>query len=327
LPPVRATDDEHLLLELVEQRIREVASSAPPPVGDAALHLITAGGKRVRPMVLLHAAGVGPLRNGNVVDLAAAAELVHNASLLHDDVIDEANLRRGRPTSRTVWGNAHSVLAGDHLMAAALELLEASVVPGVLRSMLATMRRLVAAEVVQLAHRGKLLPDIERYEQVIRGKTAALFSGCADAGARAGGADEEICRALTGYGEEAGMAFQLFDDLLDLSGTPDELGKSMFNDIAQGVATLPVVLAAQRRPELAHEIMEAARTSDSSSRDLEAIVDSVRHWVEATGAADETRALAHLHIERALTSLVSLGDRAERRQLEALAMAMINRSN
>lgn len=317
--------DEQLLLEQVEERIREVARVAPPPVGDVALHLIAAGGKRVRPRVVLHASKVGPEPYGSVVDLAAAAELVHNASLLHDDVIDDAPLRRGRPAARKLWGNAHSVLAGDHLMACALELLEDSGVPGVLRSMLTTMRRLVAAEVVQLAHRGKLLPDLDHYDQVIRGKTAALFAWCADAGARAGNADEEICRALAAYGEEAGMAFQLFDDLLDLSGSTEELGKSLFADLAQGVATLPVVLAVERRPELGREILALANATGESPEDLEALVSSVRRGVHEMGAAEETRDLARQHIQRARQALIALGDRPERRQLDALAGAMIDR--
>lgn len=322
-PTVQGWDDEHEVLEQVERRLREVAIEAPQPVGDVALHLIEAGGKRVRPRVVVHASRVGGAPNGSVVDLAAAAELVHNASLLHDDVIDEAPMRRSRPTARRLWGNAHSVLAGDHLMACALEILEDTDVPGVLRSMLATMRRLVAAEVVQLAHRGRLLPDREHYYQVVRGKTAALFSWCADAGARAGGADEAICRALAEYGEEAGMAFQLFDDLLDLSGSAEEMGKSLLTDIAQGVATLPVVLAAQQQPHLVDEIMAAGQGRDGS--DLEALVSSVRHWVEETGAGAETRRLAREHIARAKSSLRPLGDRPERARLEQLAQGMIDR--
>jgi len=324
---VLARKDEQLILDQVESRIAEVASNAPPPVGEVAMHLISAGGKRVRPRVVVHASRVGNQPNGNVVDLAVAAELVHNASLLHDDVIDEAPLRRGRPTARKLWGNAHSVLAGDHLMACALELLEDNEVPGVLRSMLGTMRRLVKAEIVQLAHRGKLLPDLDAYYQVVRGKTAALFSWCADAGARAGGTDEEICRALAEYGEEAGMAFQLFDDLLDVEGSSEEMGKSLFADIAQGVATLPVVLAAQRQPELLQEIMGTFQSPESSNGDIESLIGTVRKCIVDTGAAAETRELAQQHIDRALRALVPLGERPERRHLDDLATAMINRKS
>ena len=324
---VIARNDEKLLLERVEFRIREVASAAPPPVGDVALHLIEAGGKRVRPRVVVHASKVGDRQVGDLVDLAVAAELVHNASLLHDDVIDEAPLRRGRKTARKLWGNAHSVLAGDHLMACALELLEDNEVPGVLRTMLTTMRRLVEAEVVQLAHRGKLLPNLDTYYQVVRGKTAALFSWCADAGARAGGAEEQICRALADYGEEAGMAFQLFDDLLDIEGSAEEMGKSLFADIAQGVATLPVVLAAQRQPELLQAIMDAFQAPEVEHDNVESLVGSVHECIANTGAAEETRVLAQRHIDRARNALVPLGGRPERLQLDALAQAMINRNS
>lgn len=324
---VLARNDEKHLLERVEIRIREVASEAPSPVGDAALHLIEAGGKRVRPRVLIHASRVGDRQLGDIVDLAVAAELVHNASLLHDDVIDEAPLRRGQKTARRLWGNAHSVLAGDHLMACALELLEDNEVPGVLRTMLATMRRLVTAEVVQLAHRGKLLPNLDTYYQVVRGKTAALFSWCADAGARAGGAEEPICRALSEYGEEAGMAFQLFDDLLDIEGSAEEVGKSLFTDIAQGVATLPIVLAAQREPRLLQEIMDAFQAPEGNHRDVESLIDTVRGRIASTGAAQETRVLAQQHIDKARSALVPLDGRPERRQLDELAKTMINRNS
>lgn len=310
------------VLARVESRLREVAADAPAPVGEAAVHLVEAGGKRVRPQVLVLSSQVAGRSTGDVVDLAAAAELVHNASLLHDDVIDEAELRRGRPTSREVWGNAHSVLAGDHLMAAALELLEDSPVPGVLRTMLATMRRLVAGEVVQLAHRGKLLPDLDHYYQVVRGKTAALFSWCADAGARAGGADEAVCKALADYGEEVGVAFQLCDDLLDLSGSTEELGKSLLADLEQGVATLPVVLAAEKHPELGQAL--AAKLEDRKNG-INALVPKVRQWVRETGADEKTHALAQSHIDRALEALTPLENEPMRATLDALAQGMINR--
>lgn len=330
LPTANAAETEAVarMLELVEGRLRSVAGDAPSPVGEAALHLVSAGGKRVRPRVLLHAArvGGGPLRVDTVVDLAVAAELVHNASLLHDDVIDEADLRRGRPSARAAWGNAHAVLAGDHLMAGAFELLERAAVPTALASMIATIRRLVAAEVVQLAHRGRLLPDLDHYYRVVRGKTAALFAWCADAGARAGAADEDVCRALTEYGEELGVAFQLWDDLLDIEGTAEELGKSLLTDLEQGVGTLPVILAAEVRPELARALVEAgAEASRRGGGGLEGLVPRVRRWVDETGAAERTRALAEEHVARARASLVPLGELPERGVLEGLALRMVRR--
>jgi octaprenyl-diphosphate synthase len=318
VPPADEPED---ILDQVEARIRAVASTAPPPIDAVAGHLITAGGKRVRPRVVLYAGTVGGERIGDVVSLAAAAELIHNASLLHDDVIDEAPLRRGRPASRVIWGNARSVLAGDHLMACALELLEDAGVPGALRSMLATMRRLVEAEVVQLAHRGAILPDVSVYERVIRGKTAALFSWCAHAGARAGGADDVVCQALAEYGEELGVAFQLLDDVLDLDGSPEELGKSLFADIAQGVATLPVVLATQGRPELARKILAHVGSGDP----IEPLIEEVWRGVRETGADVETRRLAALHVERARSALGALGGSPARQSLDEFAVIMLER--
>ncbi len=325
-PKSKIQSQDEVLVQ-IEARIREVSAEAPTPVGDVALHLVTAGGKRVRPRVVIHAAEVGGHIANDLIDIATAAELVHNASLLHDDVIDDAPFRRGRPTARTVWGNAHSVLAGDHLMAAALELLEACRIPSVLRSMLATMRRLVRAEVIQLAHRGRLLPDHDLYDQVIRGKTAALFSWCADAGARAGSADKDVCSALATYGEELGVAYQLCDDLLDLAGTPEELGKSLFTDIAQGVATLPIVLAAQRQPALKKTLIAYTKRAPERHKasSLESLVATVKEAVVETGAATETLILARGHIDRAHDALDPLGDRPERRILDDLAESMLDR--
>lgn len=314
------------LLDRVESRIHEVAANAPPPVGDVALHLITAGGKRVRPRVVIHACDVGGSCVEDVVDLAAAAELVHNASLLHDDVIDDAPLRRGRPTARMQWSNAFSVLAGDHLMASALEILDDSSVDGVLRTMLSTMRRQVRAEVIQLAHRGKLLSDRDLYYQVIRGKTASLFSWCADAGAKAGGAAQAVCGALAEYGEELGVAFQLYDDLLDLNGSSQELGKSLFTDIAQGVSTLPVVIATEHDEDLAERLITHAALGDARrAADTEELISHVKRVVAATGAAEETRELARQHVDRAHKALEPLDARPERKLLDELADSMLDR--
>jgi octaprenyl-diphosphate synthase len=330
ITPGVATDDEPLAAPLarVEMRLREVASDAPPPVGEAALHLVAAGGKRVRPRVLLHAARVGSRQNDAVVELAVAAELVHNASLLHDDVIDEAPFRRSRPAARVLWGNAHSVLAGDHLMAGAFEVLESAGVPGALGSMIATIRRLVAAEVVQLAHRGALLPDERTYYAVVRGKTAALFAWCAETGARASGASPSVSAALASYGEEVGVAFQICDDLLDLSGSQDELGKSLLADLQQGIATLPLVLAARERPELASAFAAtgvAHRAGPGSDPgDLARLVKTL---AEETGALEAARSRAREHVGRARAALQPLGDSPAHAVLDSLALGMLDRTS
>jgi octaprenyl-diphosphate synthase len=316
---------DRVVLEDIEGRIREVAGRAPEPVGEVALHLVTAGGKRVRPQIVVHASHVGPGPRANVVDVAAAAELVHNASLLHDDVIDEAPLRRGRETARMRWGNAHSVLAGDHLMSCALGLLLDCGVPGLVRTMLTTMGRLVEAEVVQLAHRGRLLPDETQYYRVVRGKTAALFAWCADAGARAGAAEEAVCTALADYGEEIGVAFQILDDLLDLSGSSEELGKSLFTDIAQGVATLPVVLTAQRLPAAAESILALADQENKDDGEVAEVARRLRHWAEETDAIEDSREIARHHVDNALRALQPLGDHPTRGQLSELATTMMDR--
>jgi len=192
--------------------------------------------------------------------------------------------------------------------------------------MIGTIRRLVQAEVVQLAHRGKLLPDLDHYYRVVRGKTAALFAWCADVGARAGGADQAVCDSLRQYGEEVGVAFQMCDDLLDIDGSVEELGKSLLADLQQGVAGLPVILATEKRPELGADLVEQGRAAaGSEDGDLSDLVPRVRQWVKETGADEQTRKLALEHVERARGALEPLGDLPVRAVLDGLALRMVHR--
>jgi octaprenyl-diphosphate synthase len=218
------------------------------PVGvipNLAAHLIDAGGKRIRPLITLAAARAVAAGGGGerAQKLAAAVEFIHTATLLHDDVVDESALRRGKAAANRVWGNAASILVGDFLFARAFNLMVES---GDLRilDLLARASSVIAeGEVMQLANAND--PDIAdaQYMQIIAAKTAALFAAAAKAGAMAAGADDRVAEAFDVYGRELGLAFQLVDDALDYDGRAAAMGKNAGDDFREGKPTLPVILA------------------------------------------------------------------------------------
>jgi octaprenyl-diphosphate synthase len=257
------------------ERLVEQATGGPAPLPEAAQQLVLAGGKRVRPIAtLLAAKACGSSDLTRAVQLAAAVELIHSATLLHDDVIDEGEERRGRPASRMLWGNLVSVLSGDLLLTAALELVQASGVEGAMADTLETMRHLIGGEVSQLKARGRDDLGIDGYLEIARGKTASLFANACRSGARVAGAAPAQIDALGEFGHHVGIAFQIVDDVLDLVGIPHEVGKRLGHDLADGKTTLPLALAleedaASLRPLLitarAGDTISAARVSEAAS--------------------------------------------------------------
>jgi len=252
------------VLPIVEAQLLSATRgpNAPAPLDEAARHLVASGGKRVRPVTALlvtSACGGDPRL---ATPMAAAAELVHSATLLHDDVIDEGAERRGRPSTRVLWGNLVSVLSGDMLLTQALELVESAGVPGVMGDLLATLHALIAGEVAQLKARGREDVGLEGYLEVVRGKTASLFAFACRAGARAARADASVIDAVGRFGAEVGVAFQVVDDVLDLSGDPRAVGKRLGADLAEGKTTLPLALALARDPVPLRDLLPRARTGD-----------------------------------------------------------------
>ena len=200
----------------------------PRAVHAASAHLVALGGKRLRPMCVALAARIGSGFDARARALAVAVELVHNATLLHDDVVDLGNTRRGAATSRAVWGNAVSIFAGDWLLVDALRRVRAAEVPGTLERLLDVIDEMIQAESLQLERRGRLETGRETWERVVEGKTAALFRWAMYAGGRAGGLGERAADALERYGHHLGVAFRAVDDLLDLAGEAATTGKALF---------------------------------------------------------------------------------------------------
>ncbi len=299
----------------VEAEILACARTGQAPAIDSAEHLRAAGGKRVRPLLaLLSCASFGPVGRG--VEVAVAAELVHLATLLHDDVVDDGSERRGVPTSRRLWGNAVSVLAGDLLLVHALERVRAAGEGVTLAELLATLRSLVDGEVVQL--RGRTRLDLSRatYDEIVLGKTASLFVWAMRAGARAGGGDPAAIERLGLAGSALGQAFQIVDDVIDYE--PGASRKTPFADLREGKVTLPLILLAERDGRARCDI-EAAR--DAEPAGVAALLERVR----ASSVLSESREIAAAHAARAANALAELPASGPRAWLVSIADRLAGR--
>jgi octaprenyl-diphosphate synthase len=302
----------------VEALIGVHVGAGVAPATDSARHLFEAGGKRVRPMALLLAHACWSPVDEKARGLAAAAELVHMATLLHDDVIDDGDQRRGRPTSRRLWGNAVSVLAGDLLLVEALRL-GAGAAPATGQELVATLGRLVDGEVVQL--RGRLAVSLEEstYFDIVRGKTASLFEWALRAGAREGGASAAAIDALGAFGGHLGVAFQLVDDVLDYDGDAAATGKSMLADLGEGKVTLPLIRAAALDGEAVAALVAEVRAGDEGA--------AHRHGarVRASGACERVRDMAREETSRALACLQVVPECRSREVLADVARGLAAR--
>jgi octaprenyl-diphosphate synthase len=304
-------------LGAVERALKQATGEGEAPATLAAEHLIASGGKRVRPVTLLLSAACFGALDERARELAAVVEMVHVATLLHDDVIDDSDERRGRVTARRVYGNAVSVLAGDLMLTHALDR-TFKVAPSLMGSLLVTLRRLVDGEVLQLRGRVSLDLSASTYDRILMAKTASLFGWAAGAGARLGGADDATVGALTLFGERLGMAFQLVDDVLDYEGDPRQTGKGLLGDLREGKVTLPLALAAADRPAVGDD---AARAREGD----EAAAVRVAEAVRASGACREARARARAMTDAALAALHHAPASPARALLEQVSVALTRR--
>ncbi|MFW5925346.1 MAG: polyprenyl synthetase family protein [Myxococcota bacterium] len=306
--------------------VEEVLAHLPDAqnmVQRAAGHLLDLGGKRLRPMCVALACrtgrGFGPVGR----ELAVAVELVHSATLLHDDVVDLGEVRRGKPAARTVYGNAASVFAGDFLLIEALKRVRAVETPDVLERLLAVIEEMIFAESIQLEHRGRVQSNADVYFQVVEGKTAALFRWAMFAGGRAGGLDAATCAALEAYGLHLGVAFQLVDDLLDYAGDKQVTGKELFADLREGKTTYPLLVALDRKPALMADLERviAAPPGPLPVELQERLLASVTHPEVVT----ECRALAARRAEEAVRHLSPFEDGPAKAALVTVAEATVHR--
>lgn len=299
------------------------ASSSATPMHKSARHLLELGGKRLRPLCVALAARVGGGFTPAVRELAIAVELVHNATLLHDDVIDMGDRRRGAETARVIYGNAASIYAGDWLLVDALRRIQATAIPGLLEKSLGVLNEMLEAEAIQLANRGNVRGTVSDYFRVIEGKTASLFRWALFAGGRAGGVSVEQCADLERYGQNLGVAFQVVDDVLDLAGDPAVVGKSLFADLHEGKMTYPLLLAIERDAALASE-MEAACAAGVLNLDA-ALEQHITSVLWDSGVVEDCLRLARRCSDDAVAALSALPPSRARTALEQVAVALVHR--
>ncbi len=290
-------------MERVNAMILDRARSHVELVPEIARYLIDAGGKRLRPMLTIASSTLFGRVNGSEVNFAAAVEFLHNATLLHDDVVDESSMRRGRAAARMKWGNQASVLVGDFLLGQAfMMMVETGSIPALeVISKAATV--IAEGEVVQLSKTRDLSATADDYNEVIRAKTAMLFEAATEVGAMAGGADAMGRRAMRDYGRELGYAFQLVDDVLDYRGEAGTLGKNTGDDLREGKMTLPIISAlGVANPSERELILSALGNPSTGATETTAVIAVLdRH-----GTLDRTLEQANAHARRAREALKSL---------------------
>jgi octaprenyl-diphosphate synthase len=305
----------------VDALIRKHMDSPVPVIPALADHLIAGSAKRLRPLLTVAAARLAGARDDACLKLAAAVEFIHTATLLHDDVVDSSQLRRGRVAAHLIWGAPSSVLVGDFLFARAFELMVGSGSMPALEILARASRVIAEGEVLQLtrAHDMDLSQDL--YLEIIKAKTAELFAAAAEAGAVSAGAPPERCRALRKFGQDLGLAFQLVDDALDYSGDSGTLGKNPGDDFREGKATLPLLLVMARTPGEREFWVRTVDRREQTDEDFQ----RARELMRQTGALDTTLDLAAGYAESAKAALEGFGVNAWRPALQELADFAVKR--
>lgn len=283
-----------------DKLIRKGMASSVELIPDLARHLIESGGKRLRPLLTLAAAKAGGYQGSGHIRLAAAVEFIHTATLLHDDVVDESALRRGKVSANLVWGNKPSVLVGDYLFSRAFQLMVETENLTVLGILSRASAIIAEGEVMQLGSANNLSVSEAHYMQVVSAKTAALFAAAAEGGAVLTGREPHFVSALRAYGENLGIAFQLVDDALDYSGRQALMGKSVGDDFREAKMTLPIILAVARADEAGLSFWQRViQTGNQTEADLNHAIT----LVEETGSIQETMRRARDYADRAKVAL------------------------
>jgi len=311
----------------VEQELSRQSAAAFQPVSEITSYLLGGGGKRVRPALLLLCHGYARGRKveaRSAVRLAAVVELLHSATLIHDDVIDSADTRRGRPSANSRWGNHRSVLAGDWLYMQSFQIALEERNLHVLDILIDLTQKMVEGELLQLAKIGRIDVTEEDTLKLSTYKTACLFSGCARLGGVLGGLDDEHEEALAEYGRYAGLAFQLVDDLLDFTASSEQLGKPVLSDLKEGKVTLPLIYAMENGHYEAREMVaRVLEEKEFHSVQPETLVALVRD----SGALDRARNLALDYAVRAKACLNGSGHSEYARALLTLPDFILEREN
>ncbi len=306
----------------VEEELKAYTRSSIKPISEIGRYLIDSGGKRVRPALLLLTARMLGSASNSTIRLAAVMELIHNATLIHDDVIDESDTRRGRPSANANWGNAMTVLAGDWLYMESFAVALGERNFDVLNTLIGITQKMVEGELLQLTLVGQKDVSDEQLLDIARCKTAHLFSGCMRLPAIVAGSNDGSVEKLTRVGMNLGMSFQLVDDLLDLTSTKEAMGKPVANDLKEGNVTMPVYYA-----------LEQGRAEDR--RQVELVLEErafrsvqpgdILEMVERADGVKRTRALAADYARQAISDLETFPPTAYRDAIISIPEFIINR--
>jgi octaprenyl-diphosphate synthase len=292
-------------------------------IPDLAKHLIDSGGKRLRPMLTLAAAEAGGYAGDHHIRLAAAVEFIHTATLLHDDVVDESALRRGKVSANLMWGNKPSVLVGDFLFSRAFQLMVETDNLAVLDILAGASAIIAEGEVMQLKSTNNLSVTETHYLEVVSAKTAALFAAAAEAGALLSGQNDDFVSGLRAYGKNLGIAFQLVDDALDYSGRQALMGKTVGDDFREAKMTLPIILAHARSRDTDRPFWKRViETGNQTESDLDRAIT----LIEQTGAMQETMARARAYADDAKRALKVMPDSDIKRALADIADFCVERA-
>lgn len=314
----------HLLvtdMEAVNALIHRSLHSDVALINQLSNYIINSGGKRLRPMLVLLAANACDCKGSQHINLAAVIEFIHTATLLHDDVVDASQLRRGNVTANALWGNEASILVGDFLYSRAFEMMVAANDMRIMEIMSHTTNTIAEGEVLQLLNCHDAETTESRYMDVVSRKTARLFEAAAQIGAVLSRQPEHIETALASYGLHLGVAFQLIDDVLDYSASPEDTGKNVGDDLAEGKPTLPLIHAIHRgTPSQAKLIRKAIENGGHDN------MQAVCAIIESTGGIPYTAQAAQREADLAIKALDPLPDSAYKEALYGLAEFSVSRS-
>jgi len=319
LDPIRALIAGDM--EAVDALIRRRLDSDVPLVRQVAEYIIAGGGKRLRPALLLLAAGASGYRGPHHHELAAIVEFIHTATLLHDDVVDESQLRRGRKTANAAFGNAASVLVGDFLYSRAFQMMVSVQSMRIMEVLADATNTIAEGEVMQLLNVHNADVSEAEYLEVVRRKTAKLFEAAARLGAILGGVDRGIEEGFAAYGTHLGTAFQVVDDVLDYSGELHETGKNLGDDLSEGKPTLPLIHVLKRGS--AEQAATVRHALEHGGRDdFAAVIEAIR----AAGALEAARARARREAAVACEALAPVPDSTHKQSLLHLAAFAVERN-
>jgi geranylgeranyl pyrophosphate synthase len=305
---------------LVEDLLESTKQVEVPMLKRMLDHALDARGKRLRPALVLLSGTFGDYNLNKLVPLGAAIELLHTASLVHDDVVDGADSRRGRPTANTVFDNALTVLLGDFMFANAAEMVTRTGSIAVTRLFALALMKMTSGELDQDAAAFDVGKDIQNYLWRIGGKTAALFANSTEGGGTLGGCDDATVEALRSYGYNLGMAFQIVDDILDFNGDEEEMGKPVGGDLREGTVTLPGLLLLERYPR-----DNPIKKFFTARRAREERLQEALEMIRATEVLDVSMDMAREYVRRGTDAIASLPDTEARRSMHEIGEYVLSR--